>query len=144
MTTTKNKRVVGFLWLQNYATKTKNYTSSAYVSRRGRNPSNSKFRESNDPLEPKFWSCEPVSHQTSKNFHLALSKTEPVTSSEDVIQPIRKFRRENFSWIPSTSFLTSQTTSGQNFARSWIRIFQIHHHQFESVEQFGGQTTAEF
>ena len=109
---------------------TKYYASSAYVSRRGRNPSDSKFRESNDPLEPKFRSCEPVSHRTSENFHPALTETELVTSSEDAIQPIRNFRRENFSWIPSTSFFTSQTTSDQNFARSWTRIFQINHHQF--------------
>ena len=33
---------------------TKNYTSSAFVSRRGRSISDSKFRESNDSPEPKF------------------------------------------------------------------------------------------
>ena len=93
------------MWLQNYATKTKNYASSEYVSRRGQNPSDSKFRESNDPLEPKFRSCEPVSHRTSENFHPALTKTELVTSSEDAIQPIRKFRREIFSWISFNPFL---------------------------------------
>ena len=129
MTTTKNRGVVGFLWLLKIAGKTKNYASSAYVSRRGRSISDSKFRESNDSLEPKFRSCVSVSHRTSENFHPALTETELVTSSEDAIQPIRKFRRENFSWIPSTSFFTSQTTSDQNFAGSWIRIIQFNHHQ---------------
>ena len=105
MTTTKNRGVVGFLWQLKIATKTKNYTSSAYVSRRGRSISDSKFRESNDSLEPKFRSCVSVSHRTSENFHPALTETELVTSSEDAIQPIRKFRREIFSWISFNPFL---------------------------------------
>ena len=65
-----------------FCSKTKNYASSAYVSRRGRNISDSKFRESNDSPEPKFQSCDSVSHRTSENFHPAPTETEPVTSSE--------------------------------------------------------------
>ena len=49
-----------------------------------------------------FGSCEPMSHQTSKNFHPTLAKTEPVTSSKDAIQPIRKFRTKILAGFPST------------------------------------------
>ena len=92
MTTTKNKGVVGFLWLRIWPAKTKNYASSAYVSRRGRNSSDSKISGVKLPGTQNFGSCEPMSHQTSKNFHPTLAETEPVTSSKDAIQPIRKFQ----------------------------------------------------
>ena len=77
MTTTKNRGVVGFLWLQDLAAKTKNYASSAYVSRRLRNSSDSKISGVKRlPGTQNFGSCEPMSHQTSKNFHPTLAETE--------------------------------------------------------------------
>ena len=100
MTTTKNRSVVGFLWQWNFCSeklKTMQVLRTSVVE--VGNPSNSKFWESNDCPESKFWLCEPMSHRTSKNFHLALAKTEPVTSSEDAIGPIRKFCHNIFSWI---------------------------------------------
>ena len=49
-----------------------------------------------------FRSCEPMSHQTSKNIPLMLAETEPVTSSKDANQTIRNFRMKNLVGFPST------------------------------------------
>ena len=92
----KTEELLGFYDCWKWQTKTKNYTSSAYVSRRGRSISDSKFRESNDSPEPKFQSCDSVSHRTSENFHPAPTETEPVTSSEGRDLANQKISTRNF------------------------------------------------
>ena len=102
------------------------------------------FWESNDYLESKFQVLQTMSHWTSKNFHPALAKTEPVMLSKDAIQPIRKFcskflagSLQPHSTPPRPPQINLLQGIGQQFFRSITT-------NFRSVGNFGCQTTAKF
>ena len=72
------------------------------------------------------------------------AKTEPVTSSEDAIEPIRKFCRDIFSWISFNPISTPGPPQSMTCKCLARRYFKPSNTNFQSVGKFGCQTKAEF
>ena len=85
-----------------------------------------------------------MSCRTSKNFHPALAKTEPVTSSEAAIKPIRKFLCDIISWISFNPISTPGPPQSKTCKCLVKEYFKPSNTNFQSVGNFGCQTKAKF